>query len=244
MSDSYKVKELGAAGGGSSFARYRALVHGDIAIWRVMRNELLALLLLNLPGAPGLLLRQWLYPSMFRQCGPKVVFGRGVTVRHAHKISLGRGCIVDDHALLDAKGSSNAGIVIGDEVYIGRHTSVYCKNGDITLGDRCNLSAHCTVFSSNRLTVGPGCMVGAYGYLLSGGEYDPADATPFAAQSGTCTQGPLEIGADCWLGARVTVLDAAAIGERCVVGAGAVVTRPLPTRSLAVGVPARVVRQL
>ena len=39
-----------------------------------------------------------------------------------------------------------------------------------------------------------------------------------------CTRGPLDIGADCWFGARVTVLDAASIGARCVIGAGAVVT--------------------
>ena len=47
--------------------------------------------------------------------------------------------------------------------------------------------------------------------------------------------------AGCWLGARVTVLDGATVGDRCVVGAGAVVTRPLPPLSLAVGVPAKVV---
>lgn len=243
MAESFKVKDLGARGQGSSFQRYRALVHGDIPLWRVLRNELLTLLCLNLPGAPGLALRQWLYPCMFRRCGRKVVFGRGVTLRHAHKIELGDGCIIDDHVLLDAKGSGH-GITLGPGVYIGRNGCVYCKNGEIEIGERANFSANCTLFSSNRLAVGAGCMVGAYCYFLSGGEYDFRDPAPFAEQSGMCTQGPLEIGADCWFGARVTVLDAASIGARCVIGAGAVVTRPLPARSLALGVPARVVRQI
>ncbi|MDD5707493.1 MAG: acyltransferase [Kiritimatiellae bacterium] len=244
MADACKVKDLGRAGGGSAFGRYRALVHGDIAPWRVWRNELLTLLFMNLPGALGLALRQRCYPCMFRQCGRGVVFGRGVTLRHAHKIALGEGCIIDDGALLDAKGSANRGIELGNGVYIGRNTNVYCKNGDIVVGDRANFSANCTLFSSNRLSVGAGCMVGAYCYFLSGGEYDYHDATPFADQSGMCTRGPLEIGADCWFGARVTVLDAACIGQRCVIGAGAVVTKPVPDRSLALGVPAKPVRQV
>jgi acetyltransferase-like isoleucine patch superfamily enzyme len=45
-----------------------------------------------------------------------------------------------------------------------------------------------------------------------------------------------------WLGARVTVLPGVTIGENAVVGAGAVVTRSVPARSVAVGNPARVVR--
>jgi acetyltransferase-like isoleucine patch superfamily enzyme len=56
--------------------------------------------------------------------------------------------------------------------------------------------------------------------------------------------GPLEIGAGCWLGAKVVVLDGASIAEGSVVGAGAVVNRPLPARSLALGVPARVVKTI
>ncbi|MBU0677907.1 MAG: hypothetical protein KJ626_07290 [Verrucomicrobia bacterium] len=56
------------------------------------------------------------------------------------------------------------------------------------------------------------------------------------------TRGPLTIGTDCWIGARVTILDAADVGDRCVIGAGAVVNRPLPSHSVAAGVPARVIK--
>ena len=228
----------------SAFQRYRALCYGDVSTGRVILAELLALMIGRLPGALGLLLRSKLYPALFGSVGRKVVFGRGMTLRHSHKISIGDGTILDDGVVLDAKGSSNAGIRIGAGVYIGRNSIVYCKNGDIELGDRVNLSANCTLFSSNRLVMQPGTMVGAYSYLLSGGEYDAADATPFAEQSGMNTKGPLEIGANCWLAARVTVLDGASIGEHCVIGAGAVVTKPVPPHTLAVGVPARPVREL
>ena len=47
-----------------------------------------------------------------------------------------------------------------------------------------------------------------------------------------------------WVGSNATILPGVTIGERCVIGAGAVVTRDVPAHSLAVGVPARVVRQI
>lgn len=228
----------------SAFQRYRELCYGSVSTGRVIWTELLLLLIGSLPGALGLFLRSKLYPGLFRSVGHKVLFGRGMTLRHPHKIAIGDGTLFDDGVVLDAKGTGNSGIRIGDGVYIGRNSIVYCKNGEIDLGDRVNLSANCTLFSSNRLTMRPGTMVGAYSYLLSGGEYDVADSTPFAEQSGMNSKGPLEIGANCWLAARVTVLDGASIGEHCVVGAGAVVNQPLPPHTLAVGVPARPIREL
>lgn len=239
-----KLKTLHGKGRGSALAQYRRLVYGDRSWAFVLRCELTVLLFGGIPGALGLALRSVFYRGLFRSAGRKVVFGRHLTLRHPHKIELGEGCVLDDDVVLDAKGETNRGIRIGRRVYLGRHTIVYTKNGDIELGDDVNLSSNCQVFSSNALTIGAGAMIGAYSYVLSGGEYDANDPAPFAAQSGTCTKGPLTIGPDCWFGARVTVLDAACIGRRCVIGAGAVVTKPVPDFSVALGVPARVVRTL
>ena len=49
---------------------------------------------------------------------------------------------------------------------------------------------------------------------------------------------------NCWIGAKVTILDGVSIGEHCGIAAGAVVTRSVPPHSLVAGVPARVLRQL
>ena len=51
----------------------------------------------------------------------------------------------------------------------------------------------------------------------------------------------VHVGADAWLGARVTVLPGVRIGDGAVVAAGAVVTRDLPAGCIAAGVPAKVV---
>lgn len=230
--------------GGSAFDRYRDLNYGSVSLGRVLWTEFLFSVLGPLPGALGLLLRSKCFPHLFRSVGRGVVFGRNMTLRHPHKISIGDGSVFDDGSTLDAKGPSNEGIHIGSGVYLGRGSSLICKNGNISLGDRVNIGALCTVFSSNALAIGADTIIAAYCYFLSGGEYDYRDATPFSKQSGMKTEGPLVIGAHCWIGARVTVLDAATISDHCVIGAGAVVNKPIPANSLAVGIPAKVIRQL
>jgi acetyltransferase-like isoleucine patch superfamily enzyme len=228
----------------SSWQKYRELQYGPMPACRALHAELVFNLFGGMAGAPGLACRKLFYPALFAAAGRGVVFGRHVVIRHPSKIRLGDGVVVDDNAVLDAKGEGNRGLAIGSRVFIGRNTIVYCKGGAITLEDRVNLGSNCQVFSSNDLTVGAGTVVGAFSYFLSGGEYDFASAVPFSDQSGMETKGPLTIGANSWIGARVTVLDAACIGVHCVIGAGAVVVKPVPANSLAVGVPARVIRSL
>jgi acetyltransferase-like isoleucine patch superfamily enzyme len=50
------------------------------------------------------------------------------------------------------------------------------------------------------------------------------------------------IGHGVWIGAKATVVKGVTVGDDAVIGAGAVVTRDVPSRAIALGVPARVVR--
>ena len=232
-------------GGGSAARKYLALTYGPVPLWKALLQEFATLLVGGIPGALGLALRGVLYRPFFASCGRKVAIGRHVTFRHACKIHLGDGVVLDDNCVVDAKGDGNDGIRLDAGVYVGRNTIVYCKGGSIHCGERSSFSANCILFASNRLDVGAGTTVGSFSYFLSGGEYDPASPLPFREQDGMRTRGPLSIGPDCWFGAHVTVLDAAqSVGERCTVGAGSVVTKPLPARCIAFGVPAHVVRTL
>ncbi len=245
MPDIRTTKVKDAMQSRSAFAAYRALMYGDTSLGYVIHAELLQSCLSGMAGAAGIFLRSRLYKGLFGAVDGKVIIGRNVVLRHPRKIRLGVGVILDDNCMVDAKGENNQGIVLGDGVFIGRGSIVYCKNGNITLGDRVSVSSSCTLFSSNNLTVGTGTLIGAYSYILSGGEYDLDSPLPFIDQDGMKTAGPLTIGDNVWLGTRVTVLDAAgSVGDHCAIGAGAVVTKPVPPDSVAAGIPARIVKQL
>ena len=158
------------AGGGSAARKYFDLTYGPMPRWKAALMELVVLVLSGLPGALGLFLRAKLYRPFFGSCGRGVVIGRHVTLRHPSKIFLGDGVVIDDTAVVDAKGDGNRGIAIDDGAYVGRNTIVYCKGGEIEIGKNASLSADCIVFSSNRLVLGASTMVGSFSYLLSGGD--------------------------------------------------------------------------
>ncbi len=237
-----KVRKLLDDAGSSRADKYKMLVVGQPGWGALIKYELVMLLSSWVPGVLGLFLRSRLYPLVLGRVGKGVVFGTGVVLRHPHKIEIGDNVVIDDNCLLDAKGATNEGISIGNGVFVGRNTILSCKDGDILLQDRVNIGFNCEIFSSSRVTVGTGTLLAAYCYLIGGGNYDiAADAPAFAEQEGLESRG-IDIGANCWLGADVKVVDGVAIGEGTVIGAGAVVLDDIPPRSLAAGVPCRVLR--
>lgn len=54
---------------------------------------------------------------------------------------------------------------------------------------------------------------------------------------------PIHIGPGCWIGQNAVIMSGVTIGDHCIVGANSVVTRSIPPRSIAVGIPARVIKQ-
>jgi acetyltransferase-like isoleucine patch superfamily enzyme len=224
----------------SALAKYRDLIIGRPGWGALIKYELITLLT-YLPGAAGLLLRSKLYPLLLGRCGRGVVFGCGVVLRHPHKIVIGDQVVIDDNCVLDAKGQTNRGIEIGNGVFIGRNTILSCKNGDVVLQDGANLGFNCEIFSGGAtVVVGKNVMLAAYSYLIGGGhEASSTEVSPLE-QARTATG--ITVGDGAWLGAGVLVLDGCDLGEQSIVGAGAVVTKPVDSFAVVAGVPARFVR--
>jgi acetyltransferase-like isoleucine patch superfamily enzyme len=111
-------------------------------------------------------------------------------------------------------------IHIGRHVFLGPHVVIYGQGG-IEIGDHSLIASHCCIFSSNHTVPARDRIIRNEPDILL----------------------PTKIGRDVWLGAGVKVMGGVTIGDGCVVGAGAVVTEDLPPYSIAVGVPAKVVKQ-
>lgn len=226
---------------GSALRKYQDLVVGSRSLGRLVLFELVMLVSSWVPGALGLLLRKLLYPLLLGSVGRGVVFGQGVVLRHPSKIRIGDGVTIDDLVVLDAKGSSNRGIDIGDGVFLGRGTILSCKDGDIRLGEHTNLGFHCEIFSGSTVTVGRHGLFAAQAYLVGGGhEFEGGDVA--VIDQPRVSKG-IALGENVWLGTGAKVLDGVRIGSDVVVGANAVVNVDLPDGAIAAGVPARVLRQ-
>jgi len=222
-------------------ALYKELCFGPGSFVSFVLFEWATLFLSWLPGALGLFARGLVYPRFFAACGKGVVFGRNMTIRHPGKVQIADGVIFDDNVLIDAKGSGG-GIMLGQGVYIGRNTILSCKGGKIALHDKANLGQNCVIFSAREVSIGAGCMIAAFCHILSGGEYDVISEVPFCRQKGKEVAKATIIGEDCWLGSAVCVTSETAIGAYSVIGAKSLVNRDIPPASIAVGIPAKVIR--
>lgn len=226
----------------SALQKYQAIVVGRPGLLRLLLFELLTTLLGPLPGALGLVLRKKFYPLLLGKVGRNVVFGRSLTIRHPHKIVIGDNCIIDDYAVLDAKGDSNTGISMGSNVMLGRNSVLSCKNGDLIIGDNVNIAMNCFLQSAATVRIGQDTLLSAYCYLIGGGDHKMERTDiPIMAQ-GQVVRG-IEIGEDCLLGGGVYVQDGVSIGKGSVIGTGATVTGDMPEYVVAVGVPAKVIKK-
>ena len=220
--------------------KYRDLVIGRPG-WRPLLGfELVTMLSSWVPGALGLLLRSKLYPMILGRVGRNVVFGVNVTIRHPHKIQIGDNVVIDDQCCLDAKGTDNQGIVIGEGVFIGRNTILSCKNGDIIIEDKANLGFNCEIFSASRVRIGKSILMAAYTYLVGGDHlYDRVDIP--VLEQGRTARG-IDVDDNVWLGTHVVVTDGSRIGRDAIIGAGAVVVGEIPEFAIATGIPAKMLR--
>ena len=224
----------------SEVRKYQDLIIGKRGIFSLIRYELIILFCSCVPGALGLLLRSKLYPLLLGEVGRGVIFGTNIVLRHPHKIHLGDHVVIDDNCVLDAKGIDNKGIFIGKGVFIGRNSIVYCKDGNIYIGNNSVIAFNCELFSANTVTLGENVLIAAYSYL-NGGTHN-FDRTDIPIMQQDRSGKGIVIEDNVWLGANVKVLDGVTIGKDAVITAGAVVDKDIPPLSIAGGVPARVVR--
>lgn len=113
---------------------------------------------------------------------------------------------------------------------------------EIVIGDDCYLGNHVHIVATNRVRIGKKVMLADRVFL--------SDDLPAQSPAGSSTApgasrcgGEVHIGDGSWIGENVSIAGDIRIGEHCVVGANAVVTRSLPAYSVAVGVPARILRR-
>jgi acetyltransferase-like isoleucine patch superfamily enzyme len=143
---------------------------------------------------------------------------KGVTLRSLpHRgISIGRGVYLGRGVVLDIP--RGAKLDIGDGALI-THYSVIAASKQIRIGPRTQIAEHCSIRDSDH------------------GLRSDQDI-----RSQALIATPIDIGEDVWIGRGCAILRGATIGDRSVVGANSLVKAAIPSGCVAVGSPARVIR--
>jgi acetyltransferase-like isoleucine patch superfamily enzyme len=99
------------------------------------------------------------------------------------------------------------------------------------------------VAAMELVEIGEHCMF-ANGCFVTDADHRFDDPDRPITWQGFRSKGPTRIGDNVWCGANVVITSGVTVGERCVIGANSVVNSDLPPHSIAVGAPARVIKQV
>ncbi|PPF56479.1 maltose acetyltransferase [Clavibacter michiganensis] len=130
-------------------------------------------------------------------------------------------------------GSLGPGAFVKPPLYVD-----YGEN--IRIGARTFVNFNLTALDVAAITIGEDCQIGPNVQLLT--PTHPIDAQPRRDKLEAAR--PITIGDNVWLGGGVIVCPGVRIGDDSVIGAGSVVTRDIPAGVVAVGNPARVIREI
>ena len=137
-------------------------------------------------------------------------------------------------------------ISIGSGVFVGSGAWLQVIGNDgemptLAVGDGTSMAGGCIISAVRRITIGRGVLIARNVYIADH-SHGFEDVDRPVLEQGVSGVDPVEIGDGAWLGENVVVCPGVRIGRGAVIGANAVVVRDVPEYSVAVGIPAKVVR--
>ncbi len=117
----------------------------------------------------------------------------------------------------------------------------HCDYGyNIEVGENFYMNIGCVILDGAKVKFGDNVFIAPHcGFYTAGHPFDVEQRN-----AGLEYARPITVGDNVWIGGNVVVVLGVTIGDNCVIGAGSVVTKDIPSNSLAVGNPCRVIRKL
>lgn len=214
------------------------------SLWRYFLQEMVVSLCGGVPSLPGMAVRALAYKLIMKVEGLPGIEAN-VRIAYAENIKLGRYVYIDSGVYLHA---TPGGIEIGDRTFIMHNSELHVFNfrdlphAFIKVGARTFIGESTIIRGQGGVTLGDSVLIGP-GVQIMAVNHNFADPTIHVMDQGISGEG-ITIGDGVWIGAGAVILDGVTVGKGAVIGANAVVTRDIPAHSLALGAPARVVKQL
>lgn len=231
------VPRTGLAG---SFRAYAERVYGRPSLGRFLGDGLIFSIFSRFPTVFGSLLRSYAYRTVLGGLGKRCLIENGVRFFHSRRVFLGDRVFIGERSFLDV-GPSSAAIRIGDDSHLGRGVVLRTQEGEIVIGGNANISTYSLVYSYGGIEIGDDCLIAQHVEIVGGAHNHDDLSSPIRLQGRLPSR--IVIGNDCWIGSHAVILGGSTIGRGSIIGAGAVVHKDIPEYSIAVGVPARVVRK-
>ena len=187
-------------------------------------------------------LRLQYYKTKFKSMGENVSIGKGVTIVNPEFITVGNNVSIGDDTTLIARGEG--GITLSDGVRLQQRVYLDTErvnDGYISIGKGVYIGTGTTLFGHKGLEIGDDCLLAQNITLTPYSHIFDDPNSIIYSQGGHCEK--VTIGKDVYIGMRAAVMYSGNIGDGSVIGAGSVVVKPIPPYSVAVGCPAKVIKE-
>ena len=119
--------------------------------------------------------------------------------------------------------------------------TILCYPYKIEIGYNVFINRNVYITARANITIGDNVLIGP-GVIINSGMHRYKDKTKLIRDQGHEIK-PINIGNDVWIGANAVIMPGVFIGDGSVIGAGAIVTRSIPPYAVAVGIPARIIKE-
>ncbi len=181
-----------------------------------------------------------LRPS-FAALGKRTFLSRKAIIKGKDRIKIGENCTIYEFATLDA-ANDNDSIEIGNNTIVHEFSFLKAFDGKIKIGEDCTINPFCLIYGCEKgIEIGNGVRI-ATGASMVANSHVFKDPNTYFHKQGVTSKG-IRIEDDVWIASGVRIIDGVTIGKGSIIGANSVVTKNIPPYSIAVGVPARVIKE-
>lgn len=166
--------------------------------------------------------------------GPHVSLGYGSSIYspNYNNIKIGDFVRIGSYTIISLDK-----LKIGNATTIGNFVSIF--TGNINIGENVYIEKYVSIDGRGGVIIEDNVEIGAGTRITT---HDASYSCVF--QGYPITEEPVKLCKNSWIGTSVVILPGITVGERAVVGAGAVVTKDIPPKTVVVGIPARPIKMV
>jgi acetyltransferase-like isoleucine patch superfamily enzyme len=183
------------------------------------------------------------YKLLLRLRNPKTLFlDSHVSFEALDNISWGKWVKIGTQTLLSSYGKDSK-LILGNNVSIGSFSRFIVSYSfsevgkHIIIEDNVGIGDYASLGGAGGVIIGKNTIVGSY-FSCHPSNHNFNDLNKLIRLQGISKKG-IKVGQNCWIGAKVTILDGVTIGDGCIIAAGSIVTKDFEANSVIAGVPAK-----